>query len=181
VDRKFTDADISFPASQSDSLAHRSSDLGIKLEKGLMPDGLFFDGDSAYVNSRYMLTPVPGTAANMGIWADSYNFQQSSIRMPIECAFGMLVRRWGILWRPLECRMDRWASIVTCCMRLHNICIDHQVILSEGLPGDGCMLVNKKTVDTRPRVDRDGIPVGIFTDDDHRPAAESTSQRDDYC
>jgi hypothetical protein len=177
--RKFTDVDISFPSSTGDSLAHRSSDLGMKLEQGLLPDWAWLNGDSAYCNSKYMMTPVSGTAANMGIWADSYNYQQSSIRMPIECAFGMLVRRWGVLWRPLECRMDRWASIVTCCMRLHNICIDYHVVLSEGLPGDGCIQVNKKLVDTRPRLDRDGNPVGIFTDDQHRPVPEGTSRRDD--
>ena len=33
---------------------------------------------------------------------DNYDFYQSSNRMAIECAFGILVRRWGLLWRPLS-------------------------------------------------------------------------------
>ena len=56
---------------------------------------------------------------------DAFDFYQSSARMPIECSFGILVRRWGILWRALEVRFDRRAATVGACMRLHNYCINH--------------------------------------------------------
>ena len=38
------------------------------------------------------------------------------------CAFGQLVRRWGILWRPLECSLQENTRIVMVCMKLHNYC-----------------------------------------------------------
>jgi len=39
----------------------------------------------------------------------------------------VLIRRWGILWRPLEVRFDKRAALIGCCMRLHNYCIDHRI------------------------------------------------------
>lgn len=39
-------------------------------------------------------------------------------------AFGILVRRWGILWRPLEVAFHKLASVVNVLMNLHNFCID---------------------------------------------------------
>ena len=65
---------------------------------------------------------------------DDFDYYQSSARMPIECAFGILVRRWGVLWRPLEMRFDRRAAVAGACMRLHNYCIDRNIgicVLSE--------------------------------------------------
>eukprot|EP00965_Chrysotila_dentata_P175292 5786274-Pleurochrysis_carterae.AAC.1 len=32
--------------------------------------------------------------------------------MPIECAFGILVRRFGVFWRPLAVRFDRRAKLI---------------------------------------------------------------------
>lgn len=32
--------------------------------------------------------------------------------------------RWGILWRKLEVPLNQVKSIVSCCMVLHNLCID---------------------------------------------------------
>ena len=43
--------------------------------------------------------------------------------MAIECAFGMLVRRWGILWRPLGFAFERRSPLIGALMRLHNWCI----------------------------------------------------------
>ena len=68
-----------------------------------------FPPAAAYVNSSYLLTPAGGA---VDTWADSCNFHQSSIRMNIECSFGMLVRRWGILWKPLEMRFNRMNKVI---------------------------------------------------------------------
>ena len=59
---------------------------------------------------------------------DDFDYPQSSNRMAIECAFGILVQRWGVLWRPLRCRFDRRAPLIGACMRLHNFCIDRRII-----------------------------------------------------
>ncbi len=50
------------------------------------------------------MTPWPESAlrnAENGIYRDAFNFYQSSLHIYLEQAFGMLVRRWGIFWRPL--------------------------------------------------------------------------------
>ena len=49
--------------------------------------------------------------------------------MTIQCAFGMLVRRWGVFWRPLEVAFDRRAPLVGAAMRLHNYCIDRRIAI----------------------------------------------------
>ena len=39
-------------------------------------------------------------------------------------AFGILVRRWGVLWRRQEGSLQRIKSIVMACLICHNLCID---------------------------------------------------------
>ena len=46
------------------------------------------------------------------------------MRQCIERAFGMLVKRWGVFWRPLQCQFNRWATVTLVCAKLHNFCID---------------------------------------------------------
>ena len=58
---------------------------------------------------------------------DAFDWCQSSNRMPIECAFGFLIRRWSILWRPLAMKFDRQAALIGCLMRLHNYCIAKRI------------------------------------------------------
>jgi hypothetical protein len=49
----------------------------------------------------------------------------------------MLVRRWGILWRPLEMKLQRLAQVIGACMRLHNFCIKKKI-------NDVALRVNEK-------------------------------------
>lgn len=46
-----------------------------------------------------------------------------SLRIHIERAFGQLVRRWGILWRPIETRLPACTVILEACAKLHNFCV----------------------------------------------------------
>ncbi|EJK74238.1 hypothetical protein THAOC_04094 [Thalassiosira oceanica] len=55
-------------------------------------------GDNAYVQSPYMVVPWRKVGAGA---KDAYNFYQSQVRINIECAFGMLVHRWGMLRKPI--------------------------------------------------------------------------------
>ena len=55
-----------------------------------------------------------------------FNFYQSRTRIAVECAFGELVGRWGILWRPLRHELPMATAIIQCCARLHNWCIAHR-------------------------------------------------------
>jgi hypothetical protein len=45
-----------------------------------------------------MATPFPNVSGNENMKSmDNYNFYHLQLRIQIECAFGMLVQKWGIL------------------------------------------------------------------------------------
>ena len=55
-------------------------------------------GDNAYLNTPYMATPFTNVAGDANLVAkDSYNFYHLHLQIQVECAFGMLVQRWGLL------------------------------------------------------------------------------------
>ena len=58
---------------------------------------------------------------------DDFDFHQSSNRVCIERAFGVLIKRFPILWRPLCVRFDRITPLIAAMLRVHNFCIDHNV------------------------------------------------------
>jgi len=55
-------------------------------------------------------------------WRDSYMFYQSSCRVHIEQAFGMLVWRWVFFWRALRVPFLKRPSLIRTCFKLHNFC-----------------------------------------------------------
>jgi len=125
-----------------------TSELGIRVSRGDLPEGFFIIGDSAFNLGPGMMVPTNQVETT------DFDFEQCSNRMPIEyvlrlvlllalalplfscaffasrarCSFGMLVRRWGILWRPLEMNHKRRAAVIGACMRLHNYCIDKRLL-----------------------------------------------------
>ena len=48
----------------------------------------------------------------------------SSQRITIERAFGMFIRKFGIMWRAMEYGVEINTLIVMVCAKLHNLCID---------------------------------------------------------
>jgi hypothetical protein len=87
ADRRFTYWDFGCTPTTHDSTAFLQSRLGrIITTKGL-PGEYFLNGDSAYPVGPHMVVPF-GKAAQT-----DFDFYQSSNRMPIECAFGILIRR----------------------------------------------------------------------------------------
>ncbi|CAM9584259.1 unnamed protein product, partial [Ectocarpus sp. 8 AP-2014] len=111
------------PGSQNDRTAFKFSGFD-KILKDL-PPGHFILGDAAYPASDRVLVPFPGTS--LSISQDAFNFFQSQCRMAIEQAFGIMVRRCGVLWRPMEFRTARVISIKNSVVRLHNFCRDRRV------------------------------------------------------
>ena len=121
-------------------------------KKGNISDVNFVSGDNAFTPSNSMITPAnePGL--------DYYNFEQSSLRMPIECTFGMVYRRFGLLWRPLSIRFDRRAAVIGAIFRLHNYCIDWR-ITEETQIVNGLGELQPGRWEMAPKFDRDGRPV----------------------
>jgi len=124
--KRFLDVDIRNPGSMSDYLVFMRSDLKQKLERpGFLAPGLALYGDNAYVNTLYMVAPFKGVSHGA---QDAYNYFQSGLRINIECAFGMLVHRWGILRKPIPMgiTIEKTNAMVYCLCRLHNFCINVQ-------------------------------------------------------
>ena len=123
---RFLDISIGYGGSSSDCLAFEASSLYQRCENGLMKDGLVLFGDNAYLNTQYMATPYTNVSGNDAQKTkDDYNFYHSQLRIRIECAFGMLVQRWGILRTaiPHTISLTRIVALVNTLARLHNFCI----------------------------------------------------------
>ena len=84
--------------------------------------GFYLVGDSAYNLTPFLLVPysTDDIRNDRGDMCDAFNFFLSSSRINIECAFGELVRRWGILWRTLHFDLAKSQKIIQVCMLLHN-------------------------------------------------------------
>jgi hypothetical protein len=87
--------------STPNGIAWVSSSLGMRLRREPLTAGIWTAGD-AYPCRNGII--APWTAAQLfhdefGASRDTFNFYHSSLRMHVEQAFGMLVQRFGILWR----------------------------------------------------------------------------------
>lgn len=142
VDHKgrFIDVSIKHPGATSDYLAFSTSSIIAKLdEPGFLAEGLCLFGDNAYVNTKYMATPFKGARGT----EDDYNFYHSQLRITVECAFGMLVHRWGILRKAMSAKfgVGKTTALVVCLCRLHNFCIDCRLGAEESLASDTAEIV----------------------------------------
>jgi hypothetical protein len=93
-------------------------------------------GNNAYLNTAYMATPFTNVAGDPNRAAeDNYNFYHSQLRIRVECAFGMLVQRWGILRMamPRNFGVSKVVALVVALAKLHNFCIGESNI-PEHLP-----------------------------------------------
>jgi DDE superfamily endonuclease len=135
---RFVDISIRHPASTSDFLAFSTSTFQSKIERpGFLAPGLCIFGDAAYVNNGYFVTPYKNVRSGK---KDNFNYFQSQLRITIECCFGMLVGRWGILRRafPQAMSLKKITAMTLCLCRLHNFCIDHRggKTMALALPSD---------------------------------------------
>lgn len=84
-------------------------------------EGYCIVGYEACAAGEVMAVPWP-CGGRADTWKGSFNFFQSSTRIHIEQAFGMLVWRWGVFWRPLRVPFVKRPSMVRACSELHNHC-----------------------------------------------------------
>ena len=71
----------------------------------------------------WMLAPFKGHKDGLSQEEYHWNYVQSSWRMCIERAFGMLKGRWRILLKRVDVYLKSVPELVTTCLVLHNICI----------------------------------------------------------
>ena len=151
AERESTCVDLSYAPTSHDSLAWLGSKLGQKVLNGCLPETYYLIGDSAFTCNHSMITPGRDL---------DFNYELSRLRINVECAFGELVRRWGILWRPLEMHFDKRAAVIGSCCRLYNYCINRRLPLDTELDRYHHSVKTRtgKTV-WLPRLDDDGRPV----------------------
>jgi hypothetical protein len=66
----------------------------------------------------------------------AFNHELSSKRITIERVLGMLVRRFGMLWRPLEYNLAKVPTIIRVMCKLHNLCMDRWMMNN---PSGACL------------------------------------------
>ncbi len=128
---RFLDISIKYGGASSDCLAFEASELHTRLENGLMKKDVENEryvlfGDNAYLNTAYMATPFTNVAGDPNRTAeDNYNFYHSQLRIRVECAFGMLVQRWGLLRMamPRNIAVPKVVALVIALAKIHNFCI----------------------------------------------------------
>ena len=123
--------------SSHDSQVFHDSRLGkcLQIEREyLAQEGLYLVGDSAYALRNYLLCPfdcaLPHTPQ------DTFNYFLSSARIFVECCFGEVDRRWGILWGPIEGNLKGKTLIVDACLRLHNYILEQKELEGNGIDLD---------------------------------------------
>ena len=72
--------------------------------------GYSFIGNSAYSLRSFLMTPYDNTMH--GTPEDNFNYFHSSARIVVECAFGEIDLRWGILWRPLKFALELNCKVI---------------------------------------------------------------------
>lgn len=118
----FWDYDIGWAGSMHDANLWARSDIGKYCEAGsLSPYALV--GDAAYPCRPWMLAPYKGHKDGLSREEYHWNFVQSSTRMCVERAFGMLKGRWRILLKRMDVHLKSVPELVTVCLLLHNMCI----------------------------------------------------------
>lgn len=124
---KFLSISMKMCSSTHDSTSYLVSDLSHAIKEGKLASWAHIVLDEAYPNTEQELSPYRGR--NLDLWKDSFNFHLSMHRQCVERAFGLLVQRWGVFWRPLRVAFHRIPLLIRVACKLHNFCIDRN-----GLP-----------------------------------------------
>jgi hypothetical protein len=101
-------------------------DLLWELEDWLLMCGFFLIGDSAYTLLSFFLIPFESNVTAPGSCQDGFNFWHSNSRIRIECAFGEIIMRWGIFWRPLRFKLHHCGDIINAALLLHNFLVNER-------------------------------------------------------
>ena len=115
---------VAGPGVMGDRQALFEVELGDMIEQ--LPGMFFVVGDAAYTPTEHLLPILGGEQAKIEKH-DNYNFFASQLRIRIEMAFGLMVKKWGILQRPLVCDIGNAKHIICAIARLHNFVINERL------------------------------------------------------
>jgi hypothetical protein len=133
---EFAVFDIRWPGGTNDIIAYQMTDIYMAVMEGEFPEWVTFALDEAYSScgglhltpfSIHMLRRAKRTNLGLYYMMLAFNNVLSSQRITIERAFGILIRRWGILWKPISFELRKIPAIVRACVMLHNVCVKRWV------------------------------------------------------
>ncbi|GBG35166.1 Protein ALP1-like [Hondaea fermentalgiana] len=104
--RRFTMFHVDSSGSTNDALAFSLSPLGRWLQESRPDLGDFwFIGDGGYALDDHVMIPYRQYSCHAGVTADQargFNIKASSLRSPVECAFGIFKDKWRVFRTPLH-------------------------------------------------------------------------------
>jgi hypothetical protein len=111
-------------ASSFDGTSYKVTQLSKDIKNGLLPQNYHVVLDEAYPCTPQEMSPYKGGSRGLSREKDICNYFISKHRQVIERAFGILIQRWGVFWRPLRVSMQHRDLVVRVACKLHNICIE---------------------------------------------------------
>ena len=88
---------------------------------------LYCIGDCPYTLTEKLLPIYRSEQAAREIY-DNYNYYTSQLCIHIEMAFGLTVKRWSILQRPITIAIRNIKHLICSIGVLHNYCINEQIV-----------------------------------------------------
>lgn len=89
---------------------------------------MFFIGDEAFPLNKHIMRPYPRKVLDNP--KRVFNYRLSRARKSVECAFGMLVSKFRIFEKQINCQPDKAVDIVKAACILHNFIRKHDGIFS---------------------------------------------------
>lgn len=83
--------------------------------------GPYLVGDSEYPLSPWLMKPYPEETRDHD--EIRFNKQLSSVRVKVECAFGLIKSRWRVLQKRFDSSVEFAVKNAIACAVLHNLCI----------------------------------------------------------
>lgn len=119
---------VAGPGVMGDNMAIKEVDLYELIHR--LPKGYCVIGDAAYVPSENLVPIYYGVSKRNTLY-DNFNFYGSQLRIRIEMAFGLMTKKFGILWRPVVIGVDKVKTLALCIAMLHNFAINERIRLDE--------------------------------------------------
>ena len=138
----FMDVECRWPGSVHDAKVFANSAISSKLRNEILPKTFqtllpgeekipnYLIGDPAYPLTPYCIKEYDHCSNDEQV---IFNSMLRSARNPIECAFGRLKARWGILTRKMDLKLKTVPIVIYSCFVLHNICEENNIYIDDGL------------------------------------------------